>query len=143
MSDIEMTIGQLAKKAGINLQTIRYYENLKLIPEPGRSDSGYRKYGEDYLEHIKFVKNAQDLGFTLEEIQKLVELKTNPSAMGNDVKEVLDRKIIEVNEKIDKFNNLKKYLEHLNGSCSGDMATSSCPIIQSLSDQEKQNKKCH
>ena len=128
----KMTIGQLAKKAGINLQTVRYYESLGILPEPERTESGYRQYTENYIEHILFIKNAQELGFSLEEIQKLVNLKNSKEAMGEDVKAIVKVKIKEINEKIQSMEELKGYLSSLNKSCSGNMSTDKCPILQSL-----------
>ncbi len=145
----KMTIGQLAKQAGVNLQTVRYYESLNLLPEPERSASGYRQYSSEYIEYIRFIKNAQEIGFTLDEVKKLVELRKDPKAHGSDVKKIIDQKIIEVEEKLNNYNTLMKQLKALNGSCSGEMDTESCPIIQSLKNTEpneenkKAKKSCH
>lgn len=127
-----MTISELADLAGVNLQTIRYYENLGLLPEPERSDSGYRIYHSDYIEHIQFVKNSQDLGFKLEEIHDLVALRSNKKARGMDVKEFVRKKISELDIEINKLKQQKTSLETLDKSCSGEMKTSCCPIIESL-----------
>lgn len=127
-----LTIGDLAKKAGINLQTIRYYERLDLLPDPERTDSGYRIYDDSYLKHIKFVKNAQDLGFTLDEIKDLVAVKLNPKAHGKDVKKIIETKIEDIDNQIEELEETKKYLESLDKSCSGKMLSSCCPIIGTL-----------
>lgn len=127
-----MKISELAKRADVNLQTVRYYESLGLLPEPVRNSSGYRLYDETYIEHIEFVKNAQDLEFTLDEIKDLVKLKSDEQAFGRAVKKVVREKISALEIKIDKLSKLKSRLEKLDSSCSGDMPTSSCPIIQTL-----------
>ncbi len=134
LSSDHMTISELAELADVNLQTIRYYENLGLIPEPERSESGYRLYHSDYVEHIKFVKNTQDLGFKLDEIQELVNLRFSKKARGADVKEFVRKKIFDINTEIAKLEKQKKTLEVLDQSCSGEMKTSCCPIIESLRD---------
>ncbi len=130
----ELTIGELAEQAGVNLQTIRYYESLKLIPKPMRTDSGYRVYDKDYIKHIRFVKNSQDLGFSLEEIQEMARIKLNPKASGRAIKEIVRRKIIEVDATICNLIETKKQLDELDTSCSGRMLSSCCPIIASLND---------
>lgn len=140
LSSKHMTISQLAERAGLNLQTIRYYESLDLIPEPERSESGYRLYDESYLEHIKFVKNAQDLSFSLEEIKKLVNLKFSKSSLGDDVKLIISSKVSELENKIQSLEQMKSYMEGLLNSCSGEMPTSDCPIIKSL--EQGQSHSC-
>lgn len=127
-----ITIGTLAEKAGVNLQTIRYYEKLDLLPEPKRSKSGYRLYDEEYSKHIKFVKNAQSLGFKLEEIKELVSVRYNPKALGKDVKQIIKKKIEEIENKVEELTETKKYLNELNNSCSGKMKSSCCPILSAL-----------
>ncbi len=128
----QMTISELADFAGVNLQTIRYYENLGLLPVPERNELGHRLYHSDYIEHIQFVKNSQDLGFKLEEIHDLVALRFDKKARGMDVKEFVRKKITEIKEEINKLKKQKNSLEALDKSCSGEMKTSCCPIIESL-----------
>ncbi len=130
----KFTIGELAEQAGVNLQTIRYYESLGLIPEPARTESGYRTYDESYIKHIRFVKNSQDLGFSLEEIQEMASIKLNPKASGKAIKEIIRKKIAEVDNTISTLIETKKYLEELDTSCSGRMLSPCCPIIASLND---------
>lgn len=128
----KLKISDFARLAGLNQQSIRYYESLGLIPEPERNESGYREYDESYLENIKFIKNAQQLGFNLEEIKNLVELKFNNTATGADVKNLVKVKIKELDRKIAELEKLKKYLQNLDSSCTGDMSTNCCPIMESI-----------
>jgi len=130
--DKNLTISDLAELAGVNLQTVRYYERLELIPEPIRTESGYRVYDASYVKHIRFVKNSQDLGFSLEEIQELAKIKLSPKGRGKEIKAIIRRKIQEVNCNIAALLETKEYLEELDSSCSGKMASSCCPIINSL-----------
>jgi MerR family mercuric resistance operon transcriptional regulator len=133
--DEKLTIGKLAEKAGINLQTIRYYESLGLLPEPSRTESNYRNYHISYLEHILFIQNSQELGFKLEEIKELVDLKFNKKAVGLDVKKIIKRKILELNTEISKLSLIKEDLEKLDQSCNGKMKTSCCPIMEKISNR--------
>ncbi|MDD9899029.1 MAG: MerR family transcriptional regulator [Candidatus Melainabacteria bacterium] len=128
----KLKISEFARLAGLNQQSIRYYESLGLIPEPSRNESGYREYDESYLGNIKFIKNAQELGFNLEEIKTLVRLRFDTEALGADVKDVVKQKVKELDAKIEELEKLKKYLQDLDSSCTGDMSTSSCPIMNSI-----------
>lgn len=127
-----LTISKLARKAGVNLQTIRYYEKLNLLPKPKRSKSKYRLYDDEYLKHIKFVKNAQNLGFKLDEIRDLVLIKHNPKALGKDVKKVIKKKIEEIEIQVAELQGAKDYLNELYDSCSGKMSSCCCPILSAI-----------
>lgn len=128
----EMTISQFADKAGVNIQTIRYYESIALLPKPKRTESGYRLFTEEDLENIHFIKNAQDLGLSLEEVKELVDLRRSSKALGQDVKKFLNSKIEKIDEQIKELKAKKNNLEKLNKTCSGEMPTSCCPILQKL-----------
>ena len=127
-----MKIGELAQRSGVKLQTIRYYEGLGLIKEPKRTSSGYRQYTEDYIEQIKFIKNAQRVDLTLSEIKKLAKLQQNPRAKGKDVKKVVEAHLHEIDEKINALKGLKKTLAALNEGCSGEMPSKDCPILKGI-----------
>lgn len=137
----KITISKLAKLAGLNTQSIRYYENIGLLPEPCRSKSKYRIYDESYLENIYFIKNSQELGFSLEEIKELVAIKFNSCAYGKDVKFLIQEKIEKINCEIEKLKSQKKFLDKLDSSCSGKMPVDDCPILNSLK-LEQQNSCC-
>ncbi len=127
-----MKISELAERSGVKLQTVRYYEGLDLIKEPKRTDSGYRQYTSDYIEQIRFIKNAQEVGLTLREIKKLTKLQRSSKAKGKDVKLVLEAHIEEIDRKMESLKNLKKHLKNLTDSCSGEMSTEECPILKKL-----------
>ena len=80
-----LKVGEVAKKAGVNLQTIHYYERRGLLPQPPRTGSNYRAYPEDSVRRVQFVKRAQELGFTLKEIKELLSLRARPRARCADV----------------------------------------------------------
>lgn len=127
-----LNISELAKLAGLGIQTIRFYERKELVPAPKRTESGYRQYDTSYLEHIRFVKNLQELGFSLEEIYELAQLKFNKRALGKRVKKLIQKKLEQIDDEINKLQKSQKELLSLDLSCSGDMPTSCCPIIKSL-----------
>jgi MerR family transcriptional regulator, copper efflux regulator len=133
-SMVKKNIGQIAEETGLSIQTIRYYENLGLLPAPDRSDSGYRKYDEDYLQHINFIKNAKNMSFSLDEIKELILLKSSQDALGKDVKHMVKLKMEALAKQIKELENTYNYLASLNQSCSGKMQTKNCPILKQLSD---------
>src|SRR4051794_37191114 len=95
-----LTIGQLAKRVGVNLETIRYYEREGLIPPPPRKSSGHRAYSASAVSRVRFIKRAQELGFSLAEIRELLHLRVAPAQLCTDVISQIDAKTREVEEKI-------------------------------------------
>jgi DNA-binding transcriptional MerR regulator len=135
----KFNIGTLAELAGLNIQTIRFYENIGLLPEPSRSKSQYRLYDEEYLENINFIKNSQELGFSLEEIKDLVQVKFRDCSTGKDVKNLVQEKIEKINCQLETLKSQKKFLEKLDANCSGKMPVDECPILNTL---KKEPKNC-
>jgi DNA-binding transcriptional MerR regulator len=135
----KFNIGTLAELAGLNIQTIRFYENIGLLPEPSRSKSQYRLYDEEYLENINFIKNSQELGFTLEEIKDLVQIKFQDCSTGKDVKNLVQEKIEKINCQLETLKSQKKFLEKLDSNCNGKMPVGECPILDTL---KKEPKNC-
>jgi MerR family mercuric resistance operon transcriptional regulator len=125
-------IGQLAKKAKVNIQTVRYYERRGLIPEPPRRESGYRQYSQADLDRLQFIRHAKDLGFSLKEISELFALRVDPHTTCLDVKRRTEAKIADVEEKIQALQRIKEALTHLVGLCRGRGPTSECPILEAL-----------
>ena len=131
-----ITRGKLARRTGVNIETIRYYEQRGLIPEPPRTASGYRQYTEDYVERIRFIKRAQELGFTLEEIKELLSLRVDPETDRGEVKQRAAAKIVDIEEKICDLERMKHQLKRLVTSCSGRGPTSECPILEAIESEE-------
>src|SRR5712692_12103704 len=129
----QLTIGQVAKHGGVNLETIRYYERRGLLPQPPRTDSGYRAYQSGAVDRIHFIKRAQELGFSLREIQELVFLLGSPHTTKADVKRRAEAKLVDVQEKLRALQRIKRHLERLVGACSGRGPLTECPIIEYLS----------
>ncbi len=132
-----LTIGRLAKEAGVNLETIRYYERRGLMPEPIRTASGYRIYSENDIERIRFIKKAQELGFTLKEISELLSLRVTPNVTCAEVKKRAREKIAEIDKKIQSLQEMRKILVMLENRCTGIGPTTQCPILDGISHIKK------
>jgi MerR family mercuric resistance operon transcriptional regulator len=128
-----LTIGELAKRGGVNLETIRYYERRGLLPKPPRSPSGYRMFSSDSVRRVRFIKRAQELGFSLKEIKELLALRVTPGTTGADVRRRAEAKIADIEEKVQHLRAMKKALTGLTAACCGDGSISECPILESLS----------
>ena len=131
-----LTIGSLAKEAGVNVETVRYYERRGLILQPDKPSSGYRHYSREEVSRIQFIKHAQDLGFTLKEITELLSLRVSPKTSCEEVKEQAITKIQDIQEKIQTLQSMKRTLEGLVRSCENRAPTSECPILETLNTGE-------
>lgn len=127
-----LTKGVVAQRAGVNSETVRYYEQRGLIPAPNRNEAGYRIYTEDYIERIQFIKRAQELGFSLKKIEELLQLRVDAGADMGEVKVLVEEKIDDVEEKISDLKRMKKALSSLAESCCGQGSTSACPILDAM-----------
>jgi len=129
-----MTIGRLAKQAGVNIDTIRYYERNGLLPEPTRRSSGYREYGSTDVARLRFILRAKDLGFTLVEIGELLSLSADHDVRG--VKRRAEERLDQVEHKIKELQRVRRGLKTLIDACPGHGDLERCPIIAALSDTE-------
>lgn len=127
-----MKIGTVAKKTGIGIETIRYYEKEGLIAIPNRGPSGYREYGDDVQIRLSFIRRAKDLGFSLKEVKELLSLKAKPKSKCESVKKKAAKKIADVEEKIDQLNVIRTALLGLVKSCKSESPTSDCPILDAF-----------
>ncbi|RLB64001.1 MAG: hypothetical protein DRH08_10305 [Deltaproteobacteria bacterium] len=127
-----LTIGKLAKKANVSIDSIRFYERRGLIAEPMRTASNYRRYPLDAAARLRFIKKAQKLGFSLDEIKGLMDLQHDPDATKADVKERTEEKIRDILERIQALNRMLSALEQLNESCDGHGSIEECPILEAL-----------
>lgn len=126
-----MNIGEASKLSGINSKLIRHYESIGLIPKAERSESGYRTYSEVDINILSFVKRARNLGFSMKEIKKLVNLWRNKSRTSSDVKALALKHIENIESKIQELQTLAKTLKHLSKNCHGDHRPD-CPILDNL-----------
>ena len=128
-------IGQLARKAGVNIQTIRYYERRGLLAPAARRESGYREFAPGDVERLRFIKRAQALGFTLEEIAELLDLRIEGVDPCVDVKDRTQSKLQEVDTKIRQLRRIRKALAELVSACEAQSPTIDCPILSAFSDE--------
>lgn len=131
-----LTISQVAKASNVNIETIRYYERRGLISEPPRTESGYRMFPQHVIQDIKFIKRAQDLGFTLEEIKDLLSASSEDEEFDSEkVHDFASGKIEEIEKKIRDLNEMKLLLEALVEKCPGSgVPKNQCPIMKQLSE---------
>ncbi|MBK7381629.1 MAG: heavy metal-responsive transcriptional regulator [Ignavibacteriales bacterium] len=129
----EYFVGQLAKETGINLETVRYYEKLKLLPKPKRRESRYRVYDENDLKRLLFIKRAKELGFTLKEIKELFELRIDSEAKCGDVKHLTEHKLKDIDNRISDLKKIKSVLVRLIDQCvNEEISSDECPILESI-----------
>lgn len=129
MSQKSLTIGFLAKSAEVNVETVRYYQRVCLITEPDKPAQGYRIYPYETLKRIKFIKRAQQLGFSLSEIAELLELGEGSCA---DVRQRAEEKRAHIDQQIKDLQNLRNTLSELISACQSDSATNHCAIVETL-----------
>ena len=129
-----LKVGEISKIVGINVETLRYYEKIKIMPEPKRIESKYRVYDNSDVQRLLFIKRGKELGFTLKEIKELLELKIESTATCGDVKHLSEHKLKDVNEKIADLKRIKKVLEKLINQCvCEEVSTDECPILEVIS----------
>lgn len=127
-----MTVGEVASRARVNIQTVRYYERRGLLPMPRRSAAGYRQYPEDVVPRIRFIKRAQELGFTLEEIAELLALRVRHGEACHEVSDRVKAKVTLVRQKLRELEGLERVLEGLVEACERRAPTGECPILEAL-----------
>ncbi len=128
-----LTIGKLAKESRVNIETIRFYERRGLLPEPPRNASGYRQFPEEARERIIFIKNAKELGFTLNEISEFLSLRLVPNSTCEDVQKKAEEKMREVEDKIKRLKSIKTVLSSLTAQCSRGAPANECHFLEMLS----------
>jgi Cu(I)-responsive transcriptional regulator len=138
-----LTIGRLAKQAGLGIETVRFYERQGLIAPPPRTDSNYRIYPEEEISRLKFIKRAKDLGFTLKEIKELFHLQHDPHATKADVKKRTMEKIEDIKKRVQDLSKIQAALEHLAEACDGHGPMSECPIMDALTGHKHEHHNHH
>jgi len=126
------TIGQLAKQAGVNRETVRYYERRRLLQRPPRSVSGYRAFSEDAVKRLRFIRHPKMLGFSLDEIRDLLALRVRSVDTCDRVRGRATAKIADIDRKVEALRQMRYALTQLVGSCSRRRRTEECPILDSL-----------
>jgi Hg(II)-responsive transcriptional regulator len=130
-----LTIGELGEKAKVNIETLRYYERRGLLPAPPRSQGNYRLYPLATIKLVRFIKRAQELGFTLKEIEDLLSLRAMPEAQCADIRRLAEEKIDNVNAKIRTLKAMKKVLASLLAECPGEAPVQQCPILEAIDEE--------
>ncbi len=129
-----LTIGTVARQAGVGVETIRFYERKGLIAEPPRSESGYRQYSGQAVSRVRFIRRAKELGFTLKEIKELLSLRASPKSRCGDVRMRAEAKIGDIEQKVRALQRMKKALVKLTAACTGRGPVAECPILEALED---------
>jgi Hg(II)-responsive transcriptional regulator len=132
-----LTTGQVAKHAGVGVETLRFYEREGLIEEPPRRESGYRQYSQDVVKRIQFIKRAQELGFSLKEIGELLALRVDPGTSCEEVKRRTEAKMANVERKLEDLLRIKRALVQVTSLCTGQGPISACPILDALEGQNE------
>ena len=132
-NDRQLTIGDLARQADVNVETIRYYESIGLIRQPPKPPRGWRRYGHDAAGRLRFIKRSQQLGFSLEEIKTLLRLRTSDSprtcaSVARRAREKLD----EIDAKIHDLQSMRAVLVELADACAGEGTGDKCPMLSAL-----------
>jgi len=128
-----MKIGELSRATGTNIETIRYYERIGLLPEPHRTAANYRSYGDAHRARLAFVRHSRELGFTIEEIRSLLDLSDHPERECDEADRIATRHLEQVEEKIAQLTLLRDELTRIVGRCRGGVAAD-CRVIEALSD---------
>lgn len=128
-----MTIGRLAKAAGVNIDTIRYYERHGLLPRAPRRESGYREYAAEDVARLSFIRRAKELGFSLADIGELLSLSQDRRSDMRGVKRKAEERLADVERKIEELKRVRRGLKTLIDACPGHGQLATCPIVAALS----------
>jgi len=131
-----LSIGQVARRAGVGVETVRFYEREGLLEEPPRRASGYRQYSEQVVTRIHFIKRAKLLGFSLKEITELLLLRVDAQTSCEAVKQRTEAKIAEVERKLVELQRMRQALLQVASLCTGQGPASTCPMLDALDRQE-------
>lgn len=130
-----MKSGDLARAAGVNVQTLRYYERRGLLPAPERTGSGYRDYDVGDLRRLRFILRAKEQGFTLSEVGELLDLRVDPRRTAADVRERALQKLRETDAKLHDLRRIRQALEDLVHRCDAHGAPHECALIHAIEDE--------
>ena len=129
--------GNVAAEAGVNIQTLRYYERRGILKEPPRMASGYRRWPPDTVRLIRFIKRSQDVGFTLDEIDDLLRLRVGGGRKRAEVRVLAEAKVRDIDGKVRRLQAMKGALERLVETCVRNGSERECPILEALNDEDR------
>jgi Hg(II)-responsive transcriptional regulator len=138
---VTLSIGQMARRAGVGIETVRFHEREGLLEEPPRRASGYRQYSEQVVTRLHFIKRAQRLGFSLKEISELRLLRVDSQTSCEEVKQRTEAKIAEVERKMVELQLMRQALLQVASLCTGQGPASACPMLDALDQQETQDQR--
>jgi Cd(II)/Pb(II)-responsive transcriptional regulator len=130
--EIIMRIGELSQATGIDIETIRFYEKVKLLQAPSRSPNGYRAYEPTHLERLAFIRHCRALDISLADIKRLLDFVVSPSAECGDINHLIDTQLIRVQARLKSMQALERQLSILRSRCNDTQATRKCGILQEL-----------
>lgn len=140
MQNKTMLIGTAAAKAGVNVQTLRYYERRGLLEEPERTPSGQRTYPEDAVRRVRFIKRAQELGFSLTEIEELLRLRDDTTASCDEVFGATQTKVEDIDRKLLDLRRMRRALVLLASTCTRTGSSRQCPILEALDHNNRKRR---
>ena len=135
-----LSIGQVAKRAGVGVETVRFYEREGLLEEPPRRVSGYRQYSEQVVTRLHFIKSAQQLGFSLKEISELLQLRVDAQTSCEEVKGHTEAKLAEVERKMVELQRMRQALIQVAYLCTGEGPARACPMLEALDQAERKEE---
>ena len=136
-----LSSSQLAKSGGINLQSVRFYEQQGLLPRPPRTRAGYRVFPDDAVRRVRFIKRAQELGFTLKEIKELLALRVESGSSCAQVRSRAEEKVRDIEQKVRDLRRIARTLSRLATACATRAPTGACPILESIDEPGEPPKK--
>ena len=131
------TIGQVAKRAGVGIDTVRYYERSDLLPLPARRASGYRQYEASDVRRLRFIRRAKDIGFTLAEIRDLLLLSTDRERGVRGIKARAEARLADIESRIQELQRVRRGLKALVAACPGHGSLEHCPILAALDEDKR------
>jgi MerR family transcriptional regulator, mercuric resistance operon regulatory protein len=130
MNDVSMTIAAIARASGVGIETVRYYERRGLIAQPTQKIGAYRRYDASHAARIRFIKRAQELGFTLDEIESLLELQDGTDR--RSIRAIASRRLEDIRQRLQDLKRMQSALAHVLQECEAHSAAPHCPIIESI-----------
>ena len=131
-----MTVGTAARRAGVKIDTIRSYERRALLPKSSRTEAGYRTLTDETVQRLRFIKHAQALGFTLNEIKQLLALRLTPGKTCADVRSRAEAKTADIERKIRSLQVMKQALQQLVSACKSEGPASKCSFLENLNKED-------
>jgi DNA-binding transcriptional MerR regulator len=128
-----LSIGALAKATGVKVVTIRYYEQIKIMPAPARTEGNYRRYGQQHLHRLQFIRRCRDLGFTLDHVRDLLRLSAQAKQDCSEIDRITERHLDEIERKLADLGRLATELRRIKSRCPGRGPVANCRILEALS----------